>query len=107
MPAYGDYAGRGVVGGSEYGPPSGPPPGAEYRGDDGAVVGEKKDHDKRNMMIAAAGGLAVGAVGAAVIAEAFGMFFTSSPFSFLFSFLPFCSHRPQQKKKYVLTHITF
>lgn len=73
MPAYGGPSSRGI-GGSEYAPPSGPPPpGGDYRGE-GAAVGEKKNNDKRNMLIGAAGGLAVGAVGAAVIAEALGMF---------------------------------
>lgn len=70
MPAYNGSASRGF-GDSGYAPPSGPPPGSNYG--EGAVV-EKKNNDKRNMMIGAAGGLAVGAVGAAVIAEALGMF---------------------------------
>lgn len=74
MPAYGGSgASRGFGGGDAYGAPSGPPPGADYRGD-GAVAGEKKNNDKRNMILGAAGGLAVGAVGAAVIADALGMF---------------------------------
>lgn len=69
MPAYGDYdSSRGA----EYG---GAPPSGDYRGSETAVAeAPKEDHDKRNMMLAAGGALAVGVVGGAVIAEALGMF---------------------------------
>lgn len=72
MPAYGDYAGsRGADG---YAPPSGPPPGDDYRGQGGYMEQKpKEDHDKRNMMLAAGGALAVGVVGGAVLAEALGL----------------------------------
>lgn len=73
MPAYGDYAGsRGAEGGYAAGAPGG-----EYRGDQGGYGGgeqQKKDNDKRNMMLAAGGALAVGAIGGAVLAEALGAY---------------------------------
>lgn len=86
MPAYGDYAGSRGAGG-DFAPPSGPPPGGDYRGYDGSQQKPKEDHDKRNMMLAAGGALAVGAIGGAVIAEALGR----SPFLSLSLFVaPFC-----------------
>lgn len=74
MPAYGDYTGSRGAGG-DFAPPSGPPPGGDYRGYDGSQQKPKEDHDKRNMMLAAGGALAVGAIGGAVLAEALGMSF--------------------------------
>lgn len=86
MPAYGDYAGSRGAGG-DFAPPSGAPPGGDYRGYDGSQQKPKEDHDKRNMMLAAGGALAVGAIGGAVLAEALGM--SSFPNSFPFSFRHF------------------
>ncbi|KAG8163930.1 hypothetical protein KVR01_005848 [Diaporthe batatas] len=48
-----------------YGAPPGAPYGQDYRGQE-----EKKDNSTRNVMLGAAGGLAVGAIGGALIADA-------------------------------------
>lgn len=66
---------------NNYPPPQGPPPG-QYN-DSQADSGRS---DKTNMLIGAAGGLAVGAVGGALIAEALG-----SCFAILIPTLPFQS----------------
>lgn len=78
MPAYGDYAGSRGAGG-DFAPPSGPPPGGDYRGYGDEQQKPKEDHDKRNMMLAAGGALAVGAVGGAILAEALGLSCPSMP----------------------------
>lgn len=62
-----------------YGAPPGAPPGApygqDYRGQEGYPSEQKKEKDNstRNMMLGAAGGLAVGAIGGALIADALSM----------------------------------
>lgn len=72
MPAYnGAGAGSRGFGGSEYAPPSGPPPGGDYRGE--GAVGEK-DNTKRNLALGVVGGVAAGVIGAVVVDEALGMF---------------------------------
>lgn len=57
-----------------YGAPPGAPYGQDYRGQEGYPSEEKKkDNSTRNVMLGAAGGLAVGAIGGALIADALGM----------------------------------
>lgn len=56
-----------------YGAPPGAPYGQDYRGQEGYPSEEKKkDNSTRNVMLGAAGGLAVGAIGGALIADALG-----------------------------------
>lgn len=70
MPAYGDYNGSRDVG---YGTPAGQPSGGEYyQPPAGAPPVKEENHDKRNMMLGAAAGLAVGAVGGALVMDALG-----------------------------------